>query len=121
MIKKRIRIVEEGDIIKIIANVKAKGDKETDKLLKDIRIQASNHYEEDDKTEKPYGDRNILSKILFPEYTVKYIDTKKRIFLHTSQGKVRGRISLANRLHMRLEGFKDFASGFYDTLRDFPY
>jgi len=119
MIRKGIRIVEEGNIIKIIANVKVKKDEENRKLLEDIRIQANNHYEEDDKTKKPYGDRNILSKILFPEYTVKYSDTKRGIFLHTSQGKIRGRIS--KRLHMNVEGFKDFALNFYNTLRDFPY
>lgn len=119
MIRKGIRIVEEGDIIKIIANVKVKRDDEkTLKILNSIRIQTNDHYENDDRKKGLYGRRNILLKI-FPEYTVKYIDTKKRIFLHTSQGKIRGRIS--RRLHMNLEGFKDFALDFYNDLRDIPY
>ncbi len=83
---------------------------------------AEGHYKENPRKSELYQISKFKERASFLEYKREkghpiYKCSKHRIFLHTSQGILKGHIDLRSYLSTTINGERDFVHEFYDYLR----
>lgn len=111
MIFKGTRIKEKDGLAKLVANVNL--DENTKKSL---REKTDYHFENDANDIPLYSYPAIFGN--GKKDRKKCVQYKRRIFLHTSEGKVSGIMPWKDSLHIRIKGYKKFVNDFYEILKN---
>ncbi len=104
-------VIKEGEGLgRLVVNICL-----NDGISQSMRDKANYHFKKDPRDKPLYSS---ISRFKKSQRIPKYIQRKRRIVLHTSEGRLGGIILFKRSLHARAKGTESFVEEFYNLFKD---